>query len=231
MDNLHDILKNSNSMSDIARAIFGKENYTNREKCKKILEENNIDWKQWLKSKERHNYCLQCGKEILGVDRFRKKFCNSSCAASFNNRNVNRHRNKQKAHCLNCGKEINSRNKFCNNTCHAEYERRQYIERWKQGKETGIIGTDLIATAVRKYLFEKHNNSCELCGWNQVNPYTGTVPLQIHHIDGNCKNNSEENLQLLCPNCHALTDNYGSRNKNATRIDRRTKYYRESQNK
>ena len=61
-------------MSDVARAIFGKENYTNREKCKKILEENNIDWKQWLKSKERHNYCLQCGKEILGVDRFRKKW-------------------------------------------------------------------------------------------------------------------------------------------------------------
>lgn len=231
MDNLQNILKNSNSMSDIARAIFGKENYTNREKCKKILEENNIDWKQWLKSKERHNYCLQCGREILGVDRFRKKFCNSSCAASFNNRNVTRHRNKQKAHCLNCGKEIDSRNKFCNNTCHAEYERRQYIERWKQGKETGITGKDGIATAIRIYLFEKHNNSCELCGWNQINPYTGVVPLQIHHIDGNCKNNSEENLQLLCPNCHVLTDNFGSRNKNATRIDRRTKYYRESQNK
>lgn len=43
MNDLHDILKNSNSMADIARAIFGKENYTNREKCKKILEENNID--------------------------------------------------------------------------------------------------------------------------------------------------------------------------------------------
>lgn len=82
-----------------------------------------------MKSKERHNYCLHCGKEILGVDRFRKKFCNPSCSASFNNRNVNRHKNKQKAHCLNCGKEIDSRNKFCNNTCHAEYERRQYIER------------------------------------------------------------------------------------------------------
>ena len=24
----------------------------------------------------------------------------------------------------------------------------------------------------------------------------------VHHIDGNCTNNKEENLQLLCPNCH-----------------------------
>jgi hypothetical protein len=28
-----------------------------------------------------------------------------------------------------------------------------------------------------------------------------------------------------------MTENFGNRNKNATRIDRRTKYYRESQNK
>jgi predicted HNH restriction endonuclease len=26
--------------------------------------------------------------------------------------------------------------------------------------------------------------------------------LQLHHIDGNRENNKEENLTLLCPNCH-----------------------------
>ena len=31
----------------------------------------------------------------------------------------------------------------------------------------------------------------------------------------------EENLQLLCPNCHALTENFGSRNENCTRVDKR----------
>lgn len=39
------------------------------------------------------------------------------------------------------------------------------------------------------------------------------MPLEVHHIDGNCTNNKEENLQLLCPNCHSLTPNSGSLNK------------------
>ena len=38
------------------------------------------------------------------------------------------------------------------------------------------------------------------------------MPLEIHHIDGNHKNNHLENLQILCPNCHALTNNYRGRN-------------------
>ena len=38
------------------------------------------------------------------------------------------------------------------------------------------------------------------------------IPLELHHIDGNHDNNLDENLELLCPNCHALTDNYRGRN-------------------
>lgn len=124
-------------------------------------------------------------------------------------------------HCLACGKEIRRGINFCNNTCSSEYKRRQCIERWKRGEENGIRGKDDIITAVKVYLREKYNNSCQLCGWNQINPYTNLVPLQIHHIDGDCLNNSEANLQLLCPNCHALTNNYGSRNNNCTRVDKR----------
>ena len=67
-----------------------------------------------------------------------------------------------------------------------------------------------------KYMFEKFNNSCQKCGWNMKNEYTNLIPLTIHHIDGNCSNNIESNLSLLCPNCHSLTNNFGSRNKNAT---------------
>ena len=37
--------------------------------------------------------------------------------------------------------------------------------------------------------------------------------LSLHHIDGDRHNNVFENLQILCPNCHAQTDNYGSKNK------------------
>lgn len=65
---------------------------------------------------------------------------------------------------------------------------------------------------IRKYMLQKNNYCCEQCGFNIVNPYTNKSILQIHHLDGNYKNDCEENLQLLCPNCHALTDNYGARN-------------------
>lgn len=65
---------------------------------------------------------------------------------------------------------------------------------------------------IRNYLIEKYQG-CQLCGWNQVNPTTNRMPLEVHHIDGNCTNNKEENLQLLCPNCHSLTPNSGALNK------------------
>ena len=52
---------------------------------------------------------------------------------------------------------------------------------------------------------------CEMC--------SGTVwlgkpmPLELHHIDGNNKNNSLANLKLICPNCHTFTETYKSKNK------------------
>jgi len=52
---------------------------------------------------------------------------------------------------------------------------------------------------------------CENCG---LDTWLGDkIPLQLHHKDGNHSNNKLENLQLLCPNCHSLTDTYAGRNK------------------
>lgn len=53
---------------------------------------------------------------------------------------------------------------------------------------------------------------CEKCGRTEWEGQK--IPLCVHHIDGNHINNQIENLQVLCPNCHAQTDNYCGRNKN-----------------
>ena len=42
------------------------------------------------------------------------------------------------------------------------------------------------------------------------------IPLELDHVNGDNKDNRFENLRLLCPNCHALTDTY--RGKNRSRI-------------
>ena len=50
---------------------------------------------------------------------------------------------------------------------------------------------------------------CENCG---LEKWQGCdIPLEIHHINGINTDNRRDNLQLLCPNCHALTDNYRGR--------------------
>ena len=80
-----------------------------------------------------------------------------------------------------------------------------------------------ISNHIRRYLFEKYNNTCAKCGWSKFNLWTGHIPLEIHHIDGDYTNNKEYNLLLLCPNCHSLTETYKALNKNG-RTDRK-KYY------
>lgn len=51
---------------------------------------------------------------------------------------------------------------------------------------------------------------CKECGlvdiWNNK-----PIKLQLEHIDGNWLNNSLNNLQFLCPNCHSQTNTFSRR--------------------
>lgn len=129
-------------------------------------------------------------------------------------------------YCIFCGKKITTENakKFCSNAHQHEYIFQQYIKDWKEGKVSGNKGTYQISNHVRRYMLEKANNKCERCGWGEINPYTGRVPLEIHHIDGNYAHTTEDNLVVLCPNCHALTDTYKNVKESMGRPGRQ-KYY------
>ncbi|MGI4862478.1 MAG: HNH endonuclease [Janthinobacterium lividum] len=54
---------------------------------------------------------------------------------------------------------------------------------------------------------------CERCGLTEW--LDKSIPLELHHINGINNDHRLLNLQFLCPNCHALTENY--RGKNQTR--------------
>ena len=53
---------------------------------------------------------------------------------------------------------------------------------------------------------------CEECGWAKK-AKNGRLPLELHHINGNARDNRLENLKILCPNCHSLKENYRGLNR------------------
>lgn len=120
--------------------------------------------------------------------------------------------------CRTCGKPVN--NKYCNATCQNDHLYQQYIADWKAGKVDGSRAQADVSKHVRRYLFEKFDNACAKCGWSEIHPVTGKVPLEVEHIDGDWSNNREENLTLLCPNDHALTETYRNLNRGRGRIGR-----------
>lgn len=51
---------------------------------------------------------------------------------------------------------------------------------------------------------------CECCGLSEWNGFP--IPLELNHIDGDRHNHLLENLEIICPNCHAQTPTYRARN-------------------
>ena len=116
--------------------------------------------------------------------------------------------------CANCQKPVSrATKKYCNNQCQADAEYKVWIAEWLEGKINGLRGGVQVSYNIRKYLRQTRGEHCEMCGWADVNPTTGTIPLHIDHIDGDWRNNRPENLRFLCPNHHSLESTYGSLNR------------------
>lgn len=158
----------------------------------------------------------------------KRVFCCYECQSEYQRKKMigNKIRKKEQKYCLFCGTEIGRKaKKYCSNFCQSEYQYQQYIKKWKQGLEDGMKGAYQLSSYIKRYLFEKYDNKCCKCGWSQINPCTGNIPLETHHKDGDYTNNDENNLELLCPNCHSLTDTYKNSLNHEGRKGR-NKYYK-----
>ena len=61
-------------------------------------------------------------------------------------------------------------------------------------------------------IFQHRCNRCGITEWNGL-----PTPIELEHIDGDHHNNELNNLELLCPNCHAQTATYRGKNKSKPR--------------
>lgn len=179
--------------------------------------------REYYDNPNRCKYCNEIiivGKSEVPYKTRKKQFCNSSCSASYNNQGIRRNGKDGIDYdspniCMNCNKEIPRANKYCSNKCQQVYEQKEWEKKWFAGDVSGnnnSIWTDY-SKRVKTYLFNKYDKKCAICGWGETNPHTGTIPLEVEHIDGNANNTTPENVTLLCPNCHSLTATYKGANK------------------
>lgn len=128
---------------------------------------------------------------------------------------------KPRLDCVNCGNETARPGyKYCSNKCQADHRYKVYIELWQSGEIHGLQRLGVVSNHIKRYLRAKYRNKCCLCGWAEVNVVTGQVPLVADHIDGDWRNNTEENLRLICPNCDAISATYAALNKGRGRKER-----------
>lgn len=78
-----------------------------------------------------------------------------------------------------------------------------------KGREIKKFENLLRPDSIKKRLIKYNDHKCQKCNrktWNKL-----PIALELHHIDGDNRNNSKNNLELLCPNCHAQTHSWRKR--------------------
>ncbi len=157
------------------------------------------------------NKCKRCGIP-LDYEKRRNKYCSKSCSASVSNAGVRRHGISPIVHpCKKCG-EATTNKSFCSKDCQLSFPQ---VEIWR-AIEKGTWNGD--PKTLRKFLLANRGHQCEQC--NRKKWRGQAIPLTVHHQDGNAINNVLNNLELLCWNCHALTNNFGRKNQSSSRVYR-----------
>jgi len=164
--------------------------------------------------------CKNCDGALTYEQRH-NKFCNRSCAATINNNGVRKH-GQDPGLCPVCSKpKPRQASKYCGVECYKLSNLNKGIAKINNPADNTKI---MCNETIRKYLILQLGNKCQRCGWCEVNPTSGKVPIELEHIDGNSTNNDLSNLTLLCPNCHSLTSTYKALNVGNGRHSRRQRY-------
>jgi HNH endonuclease len=154
---------------------------------------------------------MLCSKPYVPTSNSKGLYCSRSCAAKVNN-----HRRKRTDRlCAYCAGTLTySQKKYCSKSCCAKHKSDTRYVDWLAGNDSGSDSNRLLSASIRKRLITNAGNKCSKCGWSEKNPVIQKVILTVDHIDGDWTNNRVDNLQVLCYNCHTLTETFGSLNRN-----------------
>ena len=82
----------------------------------------------------------------------------------------------------------------------------------KRTEEYLINGSNITSYKLKNKLIKEgyKEQRCECC--NRTEWMGKPINVELHHINGNNRDNRLENLLILCPNCHSYTENYSGKN-------------------
>lgn len=97
---------------------------------------------------------------------------------------------------------------------------RSYPKVIKKNLDNYLIkkGPPIASTRLKKMLWSSgiKEKKCERCN---ITEWLGNpAPLELHHINGDSRDNGLDNLQVLCANCHSLTPAFAGKNKRASGV-------------
>lgn len=161
----------------------------------------------------KHRICIRNGCETSFLPgEPEQKFCGRSCAARVSNAESPKRKAMYPTRRCFCGERLTHSKIHCSHEHSFAYRRAYRINEWIDGRSTGSAATGLLSRTFRNHLMEMAGHKCTRCGWGTPNPVLGKPILTVDHIDGNWKNNSVDNLIVLCYNCHTLTPTFNALN-------------------
>ena len=231
-NNVRKLFLSFNKKGDIFKYYGISDGTANTNYINSLLKELNIGIDHYKKKKKK-KYCLYCGKELIYNDS-RKKFCNSSCAAKYNNLGK-KHSEKTKKKikfgvlkkhysnideknisnvyikiCECCGKNFNAKlhpnQKFCSRKCARNYRRLKEIQNIEEQKI--YYSQAKFKFSLKTYPNEFDFNLINENGWykasNHGNNLNGVSRDHMFSVDAGYKQNIDPYLISHPANCKLM---------------------------